>query len=116
MQTTIIGRRAEQAAAEYLRQHGYGIIDRNWRRRECEIDIVARKSDSVYLVEVKFRMTDGNGSGIEYIGPSKLRQMAYAARRWVSENDWQGPYTLAAVEVSGRDYEVTAFIDTLYEW
>lgn len=115
MQTTMVGRQAERAAAQYLENLGYAIVERNWRRRECEIDIVASQTDTIFFVEVKFRMTDDNGSGIEYIGPTKLRQMSYAARRWVAENDWRGGYALAAVEVSGRDYRVTAFVDNLYD-
>ncbi len=113
MQTTQIGNRAEQAAAEYLDQAGYEIIDRNWRRRDCEIDIVARKNSAIHFVEVKYRATDIAGSGIEYIAHDKLRQMSYAAERWVSERGWRGEYMLAAVEVSGSDYEITSFVDCI---
>ena len=113
MQTTFIGRRAEQAAAEYLQGLGYAVLDQNWRRRDCEIDIVARRGDCAYFVEVKFRMTDNTGSGLEYIGQQKLRRMMYAAERWVAEHRWNHEYALAAVEVSGPDYEVTGFIDCI---
>lgn len=113
MQTTYIGRRAEQAASAHLQNLGYDIVDQNWRRRECEIDIVARKQDCVYFVEVKFRMTNAAGSGLEYIGPRKLRQMSYAAERWVAERHWNQEYVLAAIEVSGPGYEVTDFIDCI---
>lgn len=114
MLTTASGQRAEQAAAEHIERRGYSVIDRNWRRRECEIDIVAKRGDVIYFVEVKFRMTNASGSGLEYIGPQKLRQMAYAARRWVAEHHWRGEYALAAAEVSGAEYVVTAFIDNIY--
>ena len=114
MNTTAIGRRAEQMAAQYLQQQGYRILAQNWRRRECEIDIVAAKAAAIYLVEVKYRATNTAGNGLERIDNRKLRRMAYAAERWVAENRWQGEYVLAAIEVSGRDYNVTNFIDTLY--
>lgn len=114
MQTTQIGNRAEQAAANYLERADYEIIMRNWRRRDCEIDIVARKASVICLVEVKYRSSDVAGSGIEYIAHDKLRQMAYAAERWVSEHGWRGEYMLAAIEVSGEHFEVTAFVDDIY--
>ncbi len=114
MQTTQIGNRAEQAAAEYLDRAGYEIIDRNWRRRDCEIDIVARKASAIHFVEVKYRATDVAGSGIEYITHNKLHQMSYAAERWVSERGWRGEYMLAAVEISGETFAITAFIDEIY--
>ena len=40
--------------------------------------------------------------------------MEYAARRWVAENGWNGEYVLAAVEVGGDDYHVSAFIDCIF--
>jgi putative endonuclease len=113
MQTTFIGQRAEAAAASYLETQGYRIIKRNWRRRDCEIDIIAHKGRTMHFVEVKYRMTDVAGSGLEYITAAKLRQMAYAARRWVGEYAWRGEYVLSAVEVAGEDYGVTAFIDCI---
>jgi putative endonuclease len=100
-------------AASYLCQQGYTILQQNWRRRECEIDLVARKDRGVYFVEVKYRATDQAGSGLEYIRPQKLQQMAYAARRWVAEYGWTGDYALSAVAVSGRDFVVSDFIECL---
>lgn len=113
LQTTYIGRKAEQVAAVYLERLGYDILDCNWRRRTCEIDLVARKDATVHLVEVKYRQTDIAGSGLEYITAKKLQQMAYAAQRWVAENNWHGEYVLSAVEVSGEVFEVTEFISCI---
>ncbi len=114
MQTTFIGNRAEQVAAEYLEQQGYRVVRRNWRQRDCEIDIIAHKDKIMYFVEVKYRATDGAGSGLDYITDQKLRQMAYAAQRWVASYAWRGEFALAAIEVSGEAFEVTAFVDELY--
>ncbi len=113
MQTTTIGNRAEQVAVEYLNRLGHTIINRNWRRRECEIDIVTNLSGAVYFVEVKYRVSDTAGSGMEYITHSKLKRMRYAAERWVAEHDWRGEYMLAAIEVSGEAFEVTDFVECI---
>lgn len=112
--TTDIGRQAEQAAAEYLARQGFTVLHRNWRRRDCEIDIVARRHAAVYFVEVKYRATDGSGSGLEYVTAKKLQRMAYAASRWVQEHGWAGEQQLAAIEVSGEAFAITAFIDDIY--
>lgn len=111
--STYAGRKAETAAAEYLLAAGYAILCRNWRRRECEIDIVASRDGTAYLVEVKYRQSDIAGNGLEYITTAKLRRMSYAAQRWANAERWRGPFVLAAIEVSGPEYEVSAFIDTL---
>lgn len=114
MQTTDIGNKAEQKAAEYLEREGYHVVRRNWRQPDCEVDIIAQKGRTMYFVEVKFRMGDGAGNGLDYITSQKLRRMGYAARRWVAAYAWDGEFVLAAVEVSGQAFEVTAFLDELY--
>jgi putative endonuclease len=113
MQTTYIGQRGEQAAVEYLARQGYRIVDRNWRLRSCEIDIVARKGTVMHFVEVKYRSNEGAGSGFDYITPKKLSRMAYAAECWVQGQRWRGEYVLSAIEVGGAGYEVLDFIDSI---
>lgn len=110
MSTTSIGRRAEVSASTYLENKGYLVLQRNWRTRWCEIDLVASKGDTVVLVEVKYRRRELWGSGLEYITRAKHKQMAFAAEFWMATYDWPGQCHLAAVEVSGPNYEVTAFI------
>ena len=114
MNTTEAGRRAEKAAAVYLEMRGYAIVERNWRRPRCEIDIIASKNDAMYFVEVKFRINDDQGGGLEAITTSKLKQMHFAADIWVQETKWQGEYSLAAVEIAGDNYSVMHFIDNVY--
>lgn len=107
------GRQAEAAAADYLKRQGYAIVTQNWRTRFCEIDIIAQQGKVVYFCEVKYRQRDSQGSGLDYITPKKLQQMSLAAEAWVHLTGWQGEYQLAAIEVSGPSFEVTAFIEDL---
>ena len=100
------GRRAEAAAAVYLAREGYRILEQNWRTRYCEIDIVAERESTVYLVEVKYRANKSYGSGLDYITAQKLRQMVFAARFWVAKRAWSGDFGIAAVSVSGQDFMI----------
>ena len=106
------GRQAETAVAAYLENAGYRIVDTNWKTKWCEIDIVAEKENRMHFVEVKYRTSDEQGSGFEYITPSKLRQMGFAADLWVAKNRWNGEYVLSAAEVSGPNFEVE-FLDQI---
>src|SRR5581483_9314626 len=110
MTNVATGQRAEVAAVDYLKSFRYKVLDRNWRTRYCEIDIVARKGQCIYFVEVKYRLRDSQGSGLEYITPAKLRQMQFAAELWASQNKWPGDYALAAIEVSGPAFLITGFL------
>lgn len=107
------GQRAETTACDYLRARKFEIIDRNWKTRWCEIDIVARTADKVWLVEVKYRLGNRQGSGLDYVTASKLHQMRRAARFWQHFNHYDGDIGLAALEVSGHDYGVTNFVQNL---
>jgi len=51
----LLGRRGEELAAEYLESLGMLIVERNWRCREGEIDIVALDGDALVIAEVKTR-------------------------------------------------------------
>ncbi len=110
MTTVESGRQAEAVVATHLISRGYTIIALNWRTRWCEIDIVARKDAVIYFVEVKYRRNDHNGTGIDYITPTKLKQMAFAANIWVKSNAFAGSYELAAIEVSGVNFAINRFI------
>jgi putative endonuclease len=109
------GREAEAAAAEYLTRKGYEILAQNWRIRFCEIDIVASRAKIISFVEVKYRQNNQTGSGLEYITTKKLQQMRYAAETWMKDNNAKSSFRLAAIEVSGKTYEVCKFIESIEE-
>jgi uncharacterized protein (TIGR00252 family) len=112
--STEIGRRAEQAAADYLRAKGYEILAQNWRTRWCEIDLIVSKRRVVYFVEVKYRGNAAQGSGLDYITSRKLEQMHFAAEFWLARNQTAATdYRLAALEVTGQDYSITAWLDDI---
>jgi uncharacterized protein (TIGR00252 family) len=106
------GHSAEQAAALYLKSHGFKVLDINWSTKYCEIDIVAQKNKTIFFAEVKYRKSTNFGSGFDYITPTKLKQMKFAAELWVSHFKWNGDYQLAAVEMSG-DNEVLQLLTEL---
>ena len=108
------GREAETAAAEHLRKLGYKVVAQNWRTRQCEVDVVATQNGMATCVEVKYRLNNAHGSGLEYITPKKQQQMSFAAEIWAVQNKWKGDITLGAIEVSGENYEVTKFIESIF--
>lgn len=99
---------AEELACEYLLDLGFEIIDRNWQNRWAEIDIIAKKSNRLYFVEVKFRKNLYHGMGLEYVTDKKLKQMEFASSMWVHDNKWRGDYQLAVISL---DDNCITFID-----
>lgn len=108
------GHYAEQVAAEYLRSAGYDVMAINWKHAAAEIDIVACKharfrthNQTIIFFEVKYRESDWQGHGLDYITPKKLAQMQFAAELYVSIENYDGAYTLGAIELSGKDFQIT---------
>lgn len=106
------GHDAEKVAAEFLRTKGFEIVDINWNTPVCEVDIIAKKQNVIYFVEVKYRKNDSQGGGFDYITPKKLQQMNFAANCWVQENNYEGDYELSAIEMSAN-FKITNFISEL---
>jgi uncharacterized protein (TIGR00252 family) len=110
--TTKIGQAAEGVAALYLSQQGYQILQRNYRNRVCEIDIIAKKDKTIYFVEVKYRSSEKQGGGLEYITPKKLRQLHFAAQIWNQEHKWDGDFRLMAAAVAGaEDFKLETLVE-----
>lgn len=75
------GRRAEQIAADYLVANGYAILERNWRCRTGELDLIAMQGDSLVIVEVRSRngKSAAFGTPAESMTPRKIRQVRETA-------------------------------------
>jgi putative endonuclease len=77
------GVRGEKLAAGHLKKRGYRIIETNYRCRDGEIDIVARKKDCMVFVEVRTRTTTEFGLPEESVSRAKQGRMRRAAIRYV---------------------------------
>ncbi|SRR6266404_1746373 len=111
MKTTEQGLKAEQAVADLLEQQGFELIDRNWKTKVCEIDLILQNDKIIYFVEVKYRRQAAQGDGFEYITDQKLRRMNFAAEIWKRQYNWSGDYRLMAAAVSGDDCDEIQLIE-----
>src|SRR3989339_105577 len=83
MYTQKIGRYGENLAARFLVGRGFKILDRNWRTRYGELDIIAQKGGVIHFVEVKTRTGLGSGEPEEAISYFKMRRLQGAARSFL---------------------------------
>ena len=80
MNTRGIGSRYESAACEYLVDKGYKILQRNYKNKLGEIDVIAESPENVLVYcEVKYRSNDEYGSPFEAVGYDKRRRLGRAA-------------------------------------
>ena len=96
----IRGNLGEDTAAEYLRRRGYDILDRQWRCRYGELDIVARSPDgTVCFVEVKLRRDGSMIPPREAVGYHKQERLRNAALSWLDEHETDAPARFDVAEV-----------------
>ena len=79
------GKKAEDAAAEYLQKNGYKILIRNFRFQKAEIDIIAEKDSLIVITEVKARSTDTFILPQEAVTKSKIKLIVSAANHYLEE-------------------------------
>lgn len=77
-----LGRAGERVAEAYLRGLGFEVLDRNWRCRAGEVDLVVADAATVVVVEVKTRRSLAFGHPFEAIDPRKLRRLHLLAHHW----------------------------------
>lgn len=110
-----IGRWGEDAAAQYLQEHGYEIVERNIRTPYGEIDIVARLEDVTFFVEVKARTSRRFGLPEEAITPRKRAHMFAAGQHYAEVHridTWQAD-VLAIEGVPGVKPRIEHFENVL---
>lgn len=81
-----LGRWGEEIAVRFLEAQNYRVLERNWRCRHGEIDIVAHHNRVLAFVEVKTRSSSNFGHPFEAISRAKLSRMHVLARLWCGEH------------------------------
>jgi TIGR00252 family protein len=79
------GDKGEQLVAEYLEQDGFAIVERNYACRTGEVDLIAKRGETVVFVEVKAR-TNSFFDLTELISKAKQRRIISAAKRFIVEH------------------------------
>ena len=81
-----LGQAKEEAAAQFLLQEGFTLLERNYYFPGGEIDLIARDQEYLVFIEVKYRKNTGFGFPEEAVTVSKQRKLALGARRYLYEH------------------------------
>lgn len=113
-----LGKQGEDKACAFLKKHGYKILERNWKSRPHEIDIVCLDGNTGELVfaEVKTRSAKERENALEAFTEKKQRNTVKAAQKYLTEKQkWDCPCRFDLICVSGKDLNVEHFTNVIIQ-
>jgi len=81
-----LGASGEQLAADWYVRNGYEVVARNWRCRDGELDLIARRGRAFVFCEVKTRSSVAFGAPVEAVTRQKQMRLRHLAARWLDDH------------------------------
>ncbi len=82
-----LGKKAEERAVLFLQKHGYKILERNWRFKKAEVDVIAQKKEVLAVIEVKTRSSNYFGNPQDFVNQKKIQLLVEAINEYVISKD-----------------------------
>jgi putative endonuclease len=110
------GKEGEEFAANYLVEKGYEVLERNYRHKRSEIDLIVKKNNWLIFVEVKFRTSDAFGYPEDFVDYKKSKNIVDGAEQYTFDKDWQGNvrYDIVAIRNIHGQLEIKHIEDAFY--
>ncbi|MGZ3898910.1 MAG: YraN family protein [Bacteroidia bacterium] len=110
------GNWAEEKAVKFLLKKNYSILERNWRFKKYEVDIIAKHENTIVFVEVKSRGTDAFGDPEMAVTRGKQRFLITAADQYIKENsiELQSRFDILSILVINNNITVKHLEDAFY--
>lgn len=116
MNTLELGTLGEQMACDYIRKKDFEIIERNYRFKKNEIDIIAKKYNQLIIIEVKTRQTAEIGEPWKAVTRNKQKQIIQVANYYVQSNKIELETRFDIISIVHNSYrtELTHLEDAFY--
>lgn len=114
MQT--FGKKGEDLACRFLEGGGYEILERNYRYKQSEIDVVCKTDDLLVFVEVKTRSNRIYGEPESFVSESQQAAIIRAAEYYMEDSEWVGDirFDIISIIKSSNDEEIVHLKDAFY--
>lgn len=113
-----LGKLGEELAVEFLQKEGYEILETNWTFQKAEIDIIAKKENTLAIIEVKTRSSLDFGLPQDFVKPKKIQLLVKAVNEYVISNDldMEVRFDIIAVHKEGKTFAVEHLMDAFYHF
>ena len=111
-----VGDAYEALALRFLEQHGLIILERNYRCKTGEIDLIMRDNKTVVFVEVRFRTPNRYASGLESIDQRKCRKIASAASDYLQRTGLSRRFNsrFDVISISGQGLDSVTWLQSAF--
>ncbi|MGD8932981.1 MAG: YraN family protein, partial [Chromatiales bacterium] len=96
------GKQAEERAREHLERRGLRLLERNYRCRQGEIDLIMLQGDTLVFIEVRYRKSSAFGSAVETVTAQKQARLLAAARHYLQAKRASLPCRFDVVGITGQ--------------
>ena len=90
----------EQMACDYMASCGMTVLEKRFRAKDGEIDIIARDGDVLCFVEVKYRPRARLSEGLPSVNDDKRRRLRLAGHYYVHKTGWRQPFRFDIIEIT----------------
>lgn len=110
------GNEGEQLAVDFLTQKGFEIVERNYRYKHSEIDVIAKINNWLIFIEVKTRSSSYFGHPEEFVDSKKRKKILEGADHYLQETNWQGNvrYDIVSINLIRGNPKVVHIEDAFY--
>ena len=113
-----LGKLGEEMAVEFLQKDGYAILETNWTFQKAEVDIIAKKYNTLAIIEVKTRSSLEFGLPQDFVKPKKIQLLTKAVDAYVNERDLdvEVRFDIIAIHKEGKSFVIEHLIDAFYHF
>lgn len=111
-----LGEKGEELATYFLRNKGYKILQRNYRYKKLEVDIICEDKNELVIIEVKTRASRYLAGPEDTVSKSKQKLIVKAANQYIIENeiDLDTRFDIVSIILNEKETKVEHLIDAFY--
>lgn len=111
-----LGNIGEELAVKFLVAQGYNILEKSWRFKHKEVDIIATDSQTLVFVEVKTRTSNYWGNPEEFVTKQKQRFLISAAEEYILQSDFDGDsrFDIISIIVGEEEPQIEHIVEAYY--
>jgi len=117
-----LGKKGEDLAVEFLLQNDFTILERNWIFQKAEIDIIAKKENTLAIIEVKTRSNVDFGLPQDFVKPKKIQLLIKAVNAYINdrekdfEDDVEIRFDIIGVQKNAETFAIEHITDAFYHF